>query len=1022
LLSVLVLAFAFLAASFAARSSDVWLHLATGRLITQGQYTFGVDPFSYTTAGVYWANHAWLFDFALYEGFSSLGGAGLVVIKAGLVALLAGLMLRLARNGGPFWVSGGCVLLAVLAMSPRLLLQPTVLSMLLLAVCLLLLRGGGRALWALPAVVALWVNLDSWFWLGPLTVVLFGVGERLAPAPRRLPMWLLPACLAACLVSPHHVHGLTLPAELSPGVWRSGIRDDVRFAPLFASSWQLAPLLSAGGYNLAAWAYFALLLLGVASFAINGTALRDWRVLVWLTFAALGAWQARLVPFFAVVAGPITALNLLPLLDKGTRRQGEGETRRQGDRRLFFLLVSLSPRLLVFCVCLALIALSWPGWLQGFHRRNLHVAWRVHTDPSLQRVAHTLAEWRQRGDLPAGVRTFALHPDVAHYLAWFCPAEKSFFDSRLPLFLHVAAPYEQLCLALSGAGTSGWEKTLRDYDIGVMVLYDPYLGRLAPALRQITQQPQRWELLRVDGQAVLTSWKDAPIGPSPKLRFDVERAAFVHPEEAVSPPPPEAVPKLAGPRPWWERYLWGSHAESTWEAEAAAVYFRLFEDGAPAQLGEQTRRVRARYAAGLAGVPALAAGGVPTVVAMSTRLVLDDLFQPDLLELSPALPLLAVRAARAAIAVQPEQPSAWLALAQAYLALGRTTTEWSMYARLPLLAEVRYIQTVTALVQAVTLDPNPAVAVSAHEKLADLFAERGYLDLAMRHRMAQLRLRSRGGRLSGETRDTFDRRIERLEGVVEELRREVEDNENRFAVATASLAGEPLKRARIALQLGLAGKAIDDVLLRSHADLYGVEGIQLLLDLLLRTGRARDARELLDRRELQANPAGLGAYTLAASHDWVYRFGAFDWFDLCQNAAAGSTDRAAAALERIRQPMRRTFEQDLPRLRRRFLLLCAGEMGLGANPTALFPRLFADALRRAVGMHLCHNVLLLLVEQADLDVVEGMLLLEAGELGPAGERFRRAVPLYRRAKETAVSLPGQTIAGRYLQRLGERAP
>src|SRR3954447_23702889 len=89
LLGVLVVAFAFLAASFPARNSDFWRHLAAGRLIARGEYTFGGDPFAYTTAGVYCANHAWLFDLALYLGLLSVGGAGLVALKALAVAALA---------------------------------------------------------------------------------------------------------------------------------------------------------------------------------------------------------------------------------------------------------------------------------------------------------------------------------------------------------------------------------------------------------------------------------------------------------------------------------------------------------------------------------------------------------------------------------------------------------------------------------------------------------------------------------------------------------------------------------------------------------------------------------------------------------------------------------------------------------------------------------------------------------------------------------------------------------------------
>src|SRR5436309_13755006 len=95
-LAVLVVLFAFLVASFPARNSDFWLHLATGRLLAHGAYAFGSDPFAYTTEGVYWANHAWLFDLALYAGHQALGGAGLVALKAAAVAVLAGLMLRLA--------------------------------------------------------------------------------------------------------------------------------------------------------------------------------------------------------------------------------------------------------------------------------------------------------------------------------------------------------------------------------------------------------------------------------------------------------------------------------------------------------------------------------------------------------------------------------------------------------------------------------------------------------------------------------------------------------------------------------------------------------------------------------------------------------------------------------------------------------------------------------------------------------------------------------------------------------------
>jgi hypothetical protein len=57
LLTILVVVLTFFLASFLARNSDVWLHLASGRAIVQGDAGFGVDPFAHTSGGAYWANH-----------------------------------------------------------------------------------------------------------------------------------------------------------------------------------------------------------------------------------------------------------------------------------------------------------------------------------------------------------------------------------------------------------------------------------------------------------------------------------------------------------------------------------------------------------------------------------------------------------------------------------------------------------------------------------------------------------------------------------------------------------------------------------------------------------------------------------------------------------------------------------------------------------------------------------------------------------------------------------------------------
>src|SRR5262249_54766889 len=136
-------------ASFAASNSDFWMHLASGRLITQGHYQFGADPFSYTSAdsGRTWVNHAWLADLVAYGVAEMLGGpespaAGAVLVAARglLLVLLAVVMLLICGRGPALWIPVVFVTLAVLAMSSRLFLQPRCFSFVFLGLTIYLLQ------------------------------------------------------------------------------------------------------------------------------------------------------------------------------------------------------------------------------------------------------------------------------------------------------------------------------------------------------------------------------------------------------------------------------------------------------------------------------------------------------------------------------------------------------------------------------------------------------------------------------------------------------------------------------------------------------------------------------------------------------------------------------------------------------------------------------------------------------------------------------------------------------------------
>src|SRR5262245_39209218 len=191
----LLLLLAFATASFPARNSDLLLHMATGRALLQGDYTFGTDPFAHNTAGVYWVNHGWLADLGAYAVWSIAGIPALIVLKALLVAATALVLVRLGQTSRLMWVPVLCAVPAVLLLNTRSLLQSVCISYLFLALTLYFLqRGGGwlnggepaptsrvswQRYWPLLPLFVLWANLDEWFFLGPLTVALSLVGQWL---------------------------------------------------------------------------------------------------------------------------------------------------------------------------------------------------------------------------------------------------------------------------------------------------------------------------------------------------------------------------------------------------------------------------------------------------------------------------------------------------------------------------------------------------------------------------------------------------------------------------------------------------------------------------------------------------------------------------------------------------------------------------------------------------------------------------------------------------------------------------
>ncbi|MFM7149729.1 MAG: hypothetical protein ACKO23_07795, partial [Gemmataceae bacterium] len=337
LLWLLLIVFAFFSASFKASNSDLFMHLASGRAFLSGDYSLGKDPFSFASSKS-WVNPSWLYDVGIYLIYSNFNpetaGKILVFGKAILAVALAMLMVRAgAVTGKAPWIPTILAFLGILACSPRFLLQPVMVSMVFLALLqvLYLMPGTGKKrLLSIPLLFLLWVNLDGWFLLGLLYLALQSMGQLIdglisgsnqekqnSNGPGKT-IAITALSTLACFLNPHHVGVFTqAPTGLLHFGAESVLKNDLTFRGYFLSPFDPIYFTAGVGLSAAGLSYFLLLGLGVLSFLLVGVHQRrlfsTGSFLVWFAFAILSGWSVRGIPFFAIVAAPITSINFLLL-------------------------------------------------------------------------------------------------------------------------------------------------------------------------------------------------------------------------------------------------------------------------------------------------------------------------------------------------------------------------------------------------------------------------------------------------------------------------------------------------------------------------------------------------------------------------------------------------------------------------------------------------------------------------------------------------------------------------------------
>jgi hypothetical protein len=400
--------------------NDFWWHMAHGRLIWNTGKVPVVDHFSYTQNGAPFYNQSWLSQLWFY-GLQQLGGVPLVLVgQAFCVAFAYGLLLWLCiKRTDKKRLCVGLLLAGVMPMSfDNWQVRPQTFALPFFAAYLCILSAyrlrWGNYLWALPLLMAFWVNLHGSFEQGLALIVLALIGEGIrrkrgddqaltASQWRALLGWGA-LSLAATLLNPRGINIYFY------------VHDVLRHpSTQFSSEW------AAPSFKQFTDVYFFLyvIVLAVAlSKARPRPPLTDW--LIVLPFLLVAFISGRSIMWFGLVSLPLFALALSSLAKAPSNVESTGKQLNERSATLMNGVVVLVVWLMV------LLTLPWIKPALGLPPQLGSVV-----DP--QTPVKMTAALRA---LPPDERPKRLFHSEAFgsYLIWGAPEQKVFIDPRFELY------------------------------------------------------------------------------------------------------------------------------------------------------------------------------------------------------------------------------------------------------------------------------------------------------------------------------------------------------------------------------------------------------------------------------------------------------------------------------------------------------------------------------------------------------------------------------------------------------------
>jgi len=290
-----VLLFSCVALHAATVNSDLWVRLASGRLVLENHVIPRHDPFTFTVFGERWIDHEWVLGAAMYA-LNNISYE-LLVIAATITALLPFIMMHrlAAKYRANDWLLLALVFFSALVGWRSYAVRPQLINPLFFVVLVWLIdsrrRTGSSLIWLAVPLTLLWANLQAGFLVSLAVLACWAVAALVERRDRSISLAILAAAATVPLLNAYgpELYRYALGASLGGNVdralvveWRS---------PDFHDYLNLPTL-------------FGMLLL-----AYFGVRTQDpFRRLVGLGTLAANLTSARFVPFFALsliyVVGP----------------------------------------------------------------------------------------------------------------------------------------------------------------------------------------------------------------------------------------------------------------------------------------------------------------------------------------------------------------------------------------------------------------------------------------------------------------------------------------------------------------------------------------------------------------------------------------------------------------------------------------------------------------------------------------------------------------------------------------------